>query len=165
MPTPSASKLPAEFLIRRATNADIPAIRAVLYTVRDEYGVLAEIGANDPDLDDLELNYFQRGGDFEVIEDATPRIVGCAGLYPLGQQRAELCKMYLEQSARGRGLGRQLLENALAAARRGGFVEVWLETNSTLAEAIALYLRYGFQPVQADLHLPRCDRAYLLRLD
>ena len=60
---------------------------------------------------------------------------------------------------------RQLLENALAAARRGGFVEVWLETNSTLTDAITLYLRYGFQPVQADLHLPRCDQAYLLRLD
>lgn len=165
MPTPSASSSPADFSIRRATNADIPAIRSVLYAVRDEYGVLAEIGANDPDLDDLEVNYFQRGGAFEVIEDAAPCIVGCAGLYPLGAQRVELCKMYLQRSARGRGLGRQLLENALAAARRGGFVEVWLETNSTLTDAIALYRRYGFQPVQADLHVSPCDQAYLLRLE
>jgi len=56
---------------------------------------------------------------------------------------------------------RQLLENTLAAARRGGFVDVWLETSSTLTEAITLYLRYGFQPVPADLHLPRCDQVCL----
>ena len=154
----------ASLLIRRATNVDIPAIRAVLYTVRAEYGVLGDIAANDPDLDDLEANYFARGGLFEVIEDATPRIVGAAGLYPLSPQRAELCKMYLERSARGRGLGRQLLENALAAARHTGFAEVWLETNSSLTDAIFLYRQYGFQPLPAEGLLQRCDQAYLLRL-
>ena len=151
--------------IRRATNADIPAIRAVLHAVRVEYGVLSEIGANDPDLDDIELGYFGRGGHFEVVEDGGGRIVGCAGLYPLSQQRAELCKMYIEKPARGRGLGKQLLENLLAAARRGGFREVWLETNSVLTEAITLYRKYGFEPIDSEHLLPRCDQAYLLRLE
>jgi len=155
-----------DFSIRRALNADIPAIRAVLLAVRTEYGVLGAILANDPDLDDLEQNYFRDGGHFEVLEDATQRIVGCAGLRPLNSARAELCKMYIEKSARGRGLGRQLLENLLAAARRRRFAEVWLETNSVLAEAIGLYTKYGFQPIDSDPEhlLPRCDQAYLLRL-
>jgi putative acetyltransferase len=150
--------------IRTATSADIPAIRAVLLAVRREYGVLGDIGAADADLDDLQQNYFARGGWFEVIADARGRIVGCAGLYPLSACRAELCKMYLEKSARGRGLGRRLLENLVTAARRGNFREVWLETNSTLHEAIALYRRYGFEPVEPGRLLPRCDVAYLLRL-
>jgi putative acetyltransferase len=72
--------------------------------------------------------------------------------------------MYIEKAARGHGLGRRLLEDLLAAARRGGFQEVWLETNSGLAEAIALYRKYGFLPVESDPHLPECDVAYLLRL-
>lgn len=155
----------ATFAIRPATNADVAAIRSVLFAVRQEYGVLSAMGANDPDLDDLEQNYWQRGGAFEVVEDPTPRVVGCAGLYPLTERRVELCKMYLERSARGRGLGRRLLENALATARRAGFAEVWLETNSVLTEAITLYTRYGFRPVPADQLLPRCDQAYLLPLE
>jgi putative acetyltransferase len=129
-----------------------------------EYGVHCDGHAGDANLDDVEQNYVARGGLFEVVENAERQIVGCAGLYPLGPVRAELCKMYLEQSARGHGLGRRLLENALRAARRGGFTEVWLETNSTLADAIGLYTRYGFQPVEPEHLLPRCDQAYLLRL-
>jgi putative acetyltransferase len=153
------------FPIRLATNDDVPAIRAVLFSVRSEYGVLGDIGANDTDLDDLEGNYFRNGGCFEVVEDAEKRIVGCAGLCPLNPCRAELCKMYIEKAARGRGLGRRLLEDLLEAACRGGFREVWLETNSVLTEAINLYTRYGFQPVEAEHLLQRCDVAYLLRLD
>ena len=152
------------FAIRRASNADIPAIRAVLHSVRVEYGVLSETGADDPDLNDLDLGYFHRGGHFEVVVDGRGRIVGCAGLYPLSQQRAELCKMYIERPARGRGLGKRMLENLLAAARRSGFREVWLETNSVLTEAITLYRKYGFEPVDSEHLLPRCDQAFLLRL-
>jgi putative acetyltransferase len=156
---------PLGFSIRLATNNDIRAIRSVLLSVRSEYGVLGEIAANDADLDDLDACYFRQGGHFEVVEDAQRQIVGCVGLYPRSQHRAELCKMYLEKSARGRGLGRRLLENVLRAARRGGFSEVWLETNSVLTEAITLYAQYGFQPVDSDHLLPRCDQAYLLRLE
>jgi len=152
------------FAIRPAGNADIAAIRAVLFSVRSEYGVLGENGANDADLDDIELHYFGRGGCFEVVEDAAKRVVGCAGLYPLNPCRAELCKMYIEKAARGRGLGKRLLEDLLGAARRGGFREVWLETNSVLTAAIALYRHYGFEPVESDGLLPRCDAAYLLRI-
>ncbi len=157
-------KVPAGFSMRLASQDDIPAIRAVLLCVRLEYGVLGEHGASDTDLDDLESNFFRGGGCFEVVEDALKQIVGCAGLRPLNPCRVELCKMYLERSARGRGLGKRLLDDLLAAARRSGFQEVWLKTNSLLTEAIGLYTKHGFQPVDAEHLPPRCDAAYLLRL-
>lgn len=150
--------------IRAASNDDVPAIRAVLLGVRLEFGVLGDVGADDADLDDLEANYFRKGGCFKVVEDAAKRIVGCAGLYPLNRCRAEVCKMYIERAARGRGMGRRLLDDLLEAARHGGFREVWLETNSALTRAIHLYEQYGFRPVESDHLLQRCDAAYLLRL-
>ena len=159
------ARLPLGVSIRLARNDDVSAIRAVLFCVRSEYGVLGEIGASDHDLDDLELSYFRGGGCFEVVEDAANRIIGCVGLFPLNPCRAELCKMYLEKSARGHGLGKRLLEDALAAARCSGFREVWLKTNSALTEAIALYRKYGFQPLDMEHLPPRCDVAYLLRLE
>ena len=155
---------PSGFSIRRAINNDIPAIRTVLLAVRTEYNVLCAIGANDPDLEDLEENYFHGGGLFEVVEDPARRIVGCAGLRPLSPCRAEQGKMYIEKCARRRGLGKQLLEDLLAAARAGGFQEVWLETNSALNEAAGLYRKYGFHPIDSQHLLPSCDQAYLLRL-
>jgi len=156
---------PADFTIRLATNDDLPAIRAVLDAVREEFGVVDETGVSDSDLDDLEQNYMRPGGSFKVVEaHRLGRIVGCAGLLPLTPRRAELCKMYIVETARGRGLGKRLLEDLLAAARQGGFAEVWLETNSVLTVATGLYVKYGFQPVEPDQLLPRCDQAYLLKL-
>lgn len=153
------------FTIRLATDDDLPAIRAVLLAVRGEHGVVDETGVSDGDLDSLEDRYFRPGGVFKVVVDeSTKRIVGCTGLRPLSKQRAELCKMYIEKAARGQGLGRRLLEDVVAVARRQGFAEVWLETNSALTVATNLYRKYGFQPVESDGLLPRCDAAYLLRL-
>jgi putative acetyltransferase len=153
------------FTIRLATLHDLPAIRGVLLSVRSEFDVVDDTDASDTDLDDLERNYFGRGGVFEVVEDCrSSQIVGCAGLLPLTERRAELCKMYILRSARGRGLGKRLLEDLLEAARRSGFAEVWLETNSVLTVATGLYMKFGFQPVEPGHLLPRCDQAYLLRL-
>ena len=165
MASHSAAVDAGDFVIRAATNGDLPAVHAVLAAVRAEFGVVDESGVSDRDLDDLEANYLRRGGVFEVVVDRNSgRIVGCMGLLPLSPCRVELCKMYILSSARGKGLGKRLVENALAAARRNGFAEVWLETNSALATATALYERYGFRPVAAEQLLPRCDAAYLLKL-
>jgi putative acetyltransferase len=158
-------KITDAYTFRPATNDDLLAIRAVLFSVRCEFGVVDETGKSDKDLNNLEQNYFEGGGVFEVIVDRrSNRIVGCAGLRPRSRRRAELCKMYILKSARGRGLGKRLLEDLLAAARQGGFAEVWLETNSVLTVATSLYETYGFQPVAPDDLRPRCDQAYLLRL-
>lgn len=156
---------PDGYTFRPATNDDLLAIRSVLFSVRCEFGVVDETGKSDNDLNDLAKNYFEGGGVFEVIVDRrSNRTVGCAGLRPRSRRRAELCKMYILQSARGQGLGKRLLEDLLEAARRGGFAEVWLETNSTLTVATRLYEKYGFQPVASDDLRPRCDQAFLLRL-
>jgi putative acetyltransferase len=72
--------------------------------------------------------------------------------------------MYLHRAYRGRGLGRRLLEDALANARRLGFARMTLETASVLKEAIRLYESYGFTPYQPDHLSGRCDHAYLLEL-
>ena len=77
----------AGFRIRPAGNADEAAIRGVLRTVRSEYGVHQDGHPADANLADIEQHYFRAGGCFEVIEDATGRIVGCAGLCPLSPSR------------------------------------------------------------------------------
>ena len=72
--------------------------------------------------------------------------------------------MYLHRAYRGKGLGRRLLEDALARARQAGFRRITLETASVLKEAIRLYERYGFKPFRPDHLSCRCDQAYVLEL-
>jgi len=150
--------------LREATNADCHAVRELVFAVLEEYGLKPDPGSTDADLGDIEQSYFARGGTFRVLEDPDGSVVGAYGLYPMEHHTCELRKMYLRREYRGQGLGKHLLDDALAKARGLGFESVVLETASVLKEAIALYERYGFAPYRSDHLSSRCDQAYLLEL-
>lgn len=151
--------------IRSATNQDAAAVREILFEVLAEYALMAEHQGVDADLDDIEGNYMGRGGLFDVVQDEkSGGIVGMVGLFPREPGVAELRKMYLRKSHRGKGLGRKLLDRVLAEGRRRGFRRIELETSSKLVEAIALYQKYGFRPFTPKHLACRCDQAFFLDL-
>jgi GNAT superfamily N-acetyltransferase len=75
--------------------------------------------------------------------------VGCGALKFHGGEPAELKRMWVAESVRGLGLGRRLLAELERRAAAGGARVVRLETNRTLAEAIALYRSSGYREVEA----------------
>jgi len=149
---------------RRANNRDCPGIAELVFTVLREYNLEPDPESTDADLKDIEQSYLKSGGVFYVLEDKPGSIIGAYGLYPIDQAACELRKMYLHKSFRGEGLGKLLLEDALAKARRMGFEKVTLETASVLTEAISLYRSYGFVEYRPDHLSSRCDQAFLLQL-
>jgi putative acetyltransferase len=77
----------------------------------------------------------------------------------------ELRKMYFVPAARGKGMGRALLEDLVTEARaRNRWKRIVLETASRLETAIALYQRYGFIETFGEKHACRCDRSFALEL-
>ena len=62
-----------------------------------------------------------------------------------GRAHTGLLGMGLRAPYRGRGLGRQLIEQALRAARERGFERIELLVRSPNARAIRLYSQVGFQ--------------------
>lgn len=151
--------------IRPASNADVGAVRDLVFAVLREHGLEPDPDATDADLADLEASYLRDGGMFDVMVDASGRVVGTVGLLPLGDGRCELRKMYVAFSHRGRGLGRRLVRAALDRARGLGFRRIELGTSSRLEAAIRLYESAGFRPFVPD-HMPaRADRGYYLDLD
>ncbi len=87
-------------------------------------------------------------------------IVGTCALMPAGEGTYELTKMAVDESRQGLGIGRALMEAAIAAFRRRGGRTLFLETNSKLVPAIRLYETMGFehQPARkADSHYVRAD--------
>ena len=144
----------SEFLIRTIQPEDNPALAKV---IRD---TLTEFGANkpgtvyfDPTTDALfELFQTPRSSYFVAVKDGV--IVGGAGIYPsqgLPEGTCELVKMYLLPSARGKGLGKLLIEKSLQFARQSGYRQVYLETMPELKKAVSIYEKFGFRYLTAPL--------------
>lgn len=73
-------------------------------------------------------------------------LLGVAALKQLDATHAEVKSMHTAEEARGRGVGRALLDHLLVLARERGLERVSLETGSQpgFAPARALYARAGF---------------------
>jgi putative acetyltransferase len=73
--------------------------------------------------------------------------IGCCALLRLRADEFEVAKMAVAPAWQGSGIGRQLLQAVVEAARSAGTRRLYLETNHILAPAIRLYHSIGFQPV------------------
>lgn len=75
-------------------------------------------------------------------------LLAIGALKRLDDEHGEVKSMHTAESARGRGIGRAMLEHLLGVARARGYRRVSLETGATaaFAPARALYERAGFVP-------------------
>lgn len=148
--------------IRPAINADQDAVRALIFSVLDEYEIEPAPKTADRDLYDLEGFYGE--GMFAVLETADGDIAGTVGLAPLSSEACELRKMYLAPRFRGRGFGAKLLKHAVERARALGYSQMELSTKRIMEEAIGLYLKFGFTVLESGPVDKRCDRTLVLDL-
>jgi cyclohexyl-isocyanide hydratase len=81
---------------------------------------------------------------------AAGEAVGCVALIPMRDGVYELSKMAVSPHLRGRGLGRRLLQHAIAQARNLGAKSLFLGSNTRLKDAIHLYESVGFRHVKPE---------------
>jgi GNAT superfamily N-acetyltransferase len=84
-----------------------------------------------------------------VVAYLDGRAVGCAGLKAVDDETAEIRRVFLNGSVRGRGIGRQLLREVEAHARRLGYRRARLTTGNRQPEALALFRAAGYRDVPA----------------
>jgi putative acetyltransferase len=114
---------------------------------------LAEFGANkpgtvfyDPTTDAL-YQLFQSPGSSYLVAEENGELIGGAGIFPsdgLPAGVCELVKMYLHKNARGKGLGRTMINECLDLAKKMGYKKVYLETMPELKKAVSVYEKFGF---------------------
>jgi putative acetyltransferase len=159
----TAIRLPNPFVLRAATNADQPAIWALISAVLAGYGITTSLASTDRDLADIEASYSNKGGSFFVLLDGLT-VVGTVALKRESQSSCELCRMYLSPQYRRRGLGRTLLHHAVTEGKAQGYTEIHLKTAAVLVEAIRLYESIGFVRT-ADIPVSEnCDLAMSKKL-
>jgi putative acetyltransferase len=154
-----------EFLVRPATNQDIPSIKKVVFSCLKEHGLNPAIAGKDSDLNDIEENYLSKNGYFGVaVNVITNIIVGTFGLFPVNEDTCELRKMYLLKEVRGKGLGKFILSAAIEIAQEKRYKKIILETISPLTVAISLYKKYGFKEIKPREINERVDQAFELTI-
>ena len=85
---------------------------------------------------------------FMVYAEGEP--VGCVALMPVGNAVYELSKMAISPNLRGQGLGRRLLQHAIAQARLIGAKSLFLGSSTKLPNAVHLYESVGFRHVKPE---------------
>ncbi len=142
-------------VIRRASEADIPTIRALADQIwRAYYPGIITVEQIDYMLGWMYSPEAIRG---ELAAGVVYELAWLAG-EPVGflahefdpaARQMKLHKLYLQPALHGRGLGRAMLENVLQSAQAAGATVVFLQVNKQNVRAIRAYERAGFRITQA----------------
>jgi putative acetyltransferase len=140
--------------IRKITQADNQLIAQIIRDILEEMGV-PKVGTAyaDPELDSMYETYAKNQSVYYVLEEEG-FLLGGAGIAPLlgGEKTVcELQKMYFSRQARGRGLGKQMIDRCLVFAKESKFELCYLETLPYIKAAQKLYLKAGFNYISAPL--------------
>ncbi|MHA7857953.1 MAG: GNAT family N-acetyltransferase [Henriciella sp.] len=119
-------------------------------------------------LEDPQTHILDKGGAI-LIAEYEGEAVGTVGLVPgHGDGVLELIKMSARSDIQGKGIGRALMDAAIEKSRAMGASKIWLETNTKLEAALALYRKSGFRELTGDEVTPtpydRCNCQMLLDL-
>lgn len=157
-----------EATIRPIAPQDDAAVEQVIRTCLIEFGANRPGTAwEDPNLSCFSAYYSVPGRRYWVALDESGTLVGGVGIGELSgvEGVCELQKMYCLPCARGSGIARQLMDEALAFARRH-YSACYLETFDNMRAAQRFYEKCGFlrvaKPLGATGHFS-CDVRYLLK--
>ncbi len=127
--------------IRRRTLASPEAARLIAALNAELTTTFPEPGATHFSLSDQQV---VTGDGAFLVAYLDDMAVGCGAVRRLDEATAEIKRMYVDPSVRGRGIGRALVEALECEARLVGVRRIVLETGTRLAPAIKLYEAMGY---------------------
>ena len=143
-----------EYTIRRIQKEDDIAIARVIRSILEEHG-MNKPGTvyTDPTTDAL-TKLFETPRSLYFVVESNDKIVGGCGIYPtegLEDSCAELVKLYLDASLRGKGIGKVLLNKCAEEAKALGYEKLYLESMPELSAAVGLYESVGYKRIDSPM--------------
>jgi putative acetyltransferase len=143
-----------EYTIRPIAQKDNAAIAAVIRNVFLELDAPTTGTAYaDPILDTL-YEVYQAGRAAYFVVELNGTVAGGAGIAPLEGGDGTVCelqKMYFAPQLRGLGIGTELIQKCLDAAKTFGYSRCYLETLTDMQAAQKLYVKNGFEYLDVPL--------------
>lgn len=157
-------QIPLVRLATPSTPEELDAVRDIFREYASGLGVDLCFQQFDQELADLPGDYAAPRGAL-ILATIDGEVAGCCALRPLDAadypNASEMKRLYVRKAFRGFGLGRQLAEAALDAARQAGYACVLLDTLDEMEAARALYVGLGFQEIPPYYHNPIPGAHYL----
>jgi len=160
-------KQPAVHLITPQQAEDMAKVRDVFEEYAAGLGVALDFQDFEAELDSLPGDYAAPRGAL-LLALIEGQVAGCCALRPIETvdyaNAAEMKRLYVRKAFRGFGLGRQLAEAILDAARAAGYHSVLLDTLDEMEAARQLYAELGFEEITPYYHNP-LQGAHYLKVD
>lgn len=83
-----------------------------------------------------------------LVARSDDSVTACGGVQRHDDATGEIKRMWVHPDWRGLGLGRRILDQLEAQTAALGYHRVVLDTNDTLTEAISMYQRAGYDPIE-----------------
>jgi putative acetyltransferase len=152
--------------IREATPHDLNDVRTLM---RHYNAFLGELGVDlcfqdfDLELEALPGKYVRPLGNLWIARDEAKTPLGIIAVKPLdGNGVCEMKRLWVEDAAKGLGLGRRLAETSIDFARNANYITMKLDTlGSRMQSAVSLYRSLGFVETTAYVHNPERDVLYM----
>ena len=108
--------------------------------------------------------YAPPSGELLLARDSNGTPVGCVGLRPTEPPGCcEMKRLYVSPEVRGFGLGERLVDAVVKEAERIGYREMRLDTLPSMAGAIALYRKLGFETIEPYYDTPMTGTIFMRR--
>lgn len=133
--------------IRKVKQEDNAQLAQTIRAVFDEFDAPKSGSVySDPATNHLH-EVFQEDKSVLWIAESNGKLLGSCGIYPtegLPEGYAELVKFYLSSEARGKGIGKKLLERSIESAKQSGYNTIYIESFPHFANAVRMYEKLGF---------------------
>lgn len=143
-----------EITISEVTVQDNAALAAMIKAVFEEHDA-PKCGTvySDPTTNNL-YELFTANKSVLWVAKISDEIVGCCGIYPtkgLDNDCTELVKFYLPAAARGKGIGKVLMEKSIESAKNFDYKKIYLESLPNFSKAVSIYEKQGFKTLTQPL--------------
>jgi putative acetyltransferase len=133
---------------------DDAALAKVIKTALEELDCAKEGTVYTDEATDHMSTCYQDEGSIYFIAEEDGVLIGGSGIAPIPNQKENYCelqRMFLSSKARGKGIGKALMDKCLSFAKDSGYDLVYLETFTGMPQAKRLYERSGFEYVNYGL--------------
>jgi ribosomal protein S18 acetylase RimI-like enzyme len=141
---------------------EIAAAASLFREYADWLGIDLSFQGFEAELASLPGKYAPPAGELMLACAPAGDALGCVAVRPLdGPAVCEMKRLYVRPAARGLGIGAALVGAIITSAEELGYAEMRLDTLPAMAEAFALYQRFGFLQIPAYYHNPVPGTVYL----
>ena len=143
-----------EIIIRKIIASDNATLAAIIRSSLEDFNAVKPGTVYFDETTDHLYELFQRDRSCYFVATISDEVIAGAGIFPtegLPPKTCELVKIYVSATARGKGLGKILLQQCVDEAKKNGFEKMYIETMPELTNAIEMYKKYGFTFIPTSL--------------